>query len=144
MTPDKIGTLGQLFSAPYLFELLAVTLVMAAVYMLAARAHFQVMQQCSYRTGCELSVCPFQLQDLMAGIFDGSRFMEAHMACFGRNHTLVWFEQGINGNHIGLRATCQKENICIGSPTGSPNLFFGGLGKFIKAVARLRNKIGFN
>ncbi len=49
MTPEIITSLGQLFTVPYLFEILAVAFVTAAVYAYALQSHFQVMQQSSYR-----------------------------------------------------------------------------------------------
>lgn len=56
MTPEIITSFGQLFTMPYLFEILAVALVMGAIYLLALSSHFQVMQQSSYRVRAFLRV----------------------------------------------------------------------------------------
>jgi len=50
MTPEIITSFGQLFTVPYIFEILAVALVTGGTYLLALESHFQVMQQSSYRT----------------------------------------------------------------------------------------------
>ena len=56
MTPEIITSFGQLFTVPYLFEILAVALVTGVIYLFALSSHFQVMQQSSYRVRAFLRV----------------------------------------------------------------------------------------
>ena len=70
--------------------------------------------------------------------------METDMPGGGGDHALGAVEHGLDHDPVGLGAAHQKVDLRFGTANGSPDLFFGGVGVVVGAIAGQGLHIGFD
>ena len=65
------------------------------------------LYQISKILSIDFSILFRQCQDFMTGKFDRTGFMCTDMACLSRYNALIWIQDCIDDNLVGLGAACQ-------------------------------------
>ena len=92
----------------------------------------------------DLAVLLRDIQNLMAGIFNGACLVNAHVSGGGRHYALPGLQERVDHQLIGLGASGQEGDLRLAHAARFPDLLSCGSGKRIRAVSGHLLSVGRN
>ena len=70
----------------------------------------------------------------MLGELHGTCFVNVDMAAANAYHSLILIQHRVDGSGIGLCASREEENLCVGQSAGFAYEVFGAFREFVEAI----------